>query len=119
MAVVIDFRAVDRRLLCWFACCYGGANEHLYHKSAPDQRQRKENDSVLPKESENLLRHRKNKVMPDPIKGYTGDYPLCASLVTFCAHRKSPAGGMDKPIQPPVTQNKGGGHPVRPAQIRC
>ncbi len=26
----------------------------------------------------------------------------CASLVTFCAHRKSPAGGMDTPIPPPI-----------------
>ena len=28
--------------------------------------------------------------MPVPSKGYTGDYPLCVLLVTFCAHRKLP-----------------------------
>ena len=80
-------RAIEWRLLFKFVCGCGSANER---KPEPEQRQRKENGSVLPKESERLLRHGNNKTMPVPSKGYTGDYPLCASLVTFCADRKSP-----------------------------
>ena len=68
----------------------GGAIERKPRKSAPDQRQRKEKDSVLPKESEQLLRHGNDKILPAPSKGYTGDYPLCVLLVTFRTNEKSP-----------------------------
>ena len=90
MEIVIDFRAIVQRLLGYFACGCGGAIEHQYRKSAPAQRQRKEKDCVLPKESAELLRHGKNKTMPVPTKGYTGDYPLCVLLVTFRTNEKSP-----------------------------
>ena len=90
MAVVIDFRAVGWHLRCIFACGCGGAIEHQYRKSAPVQRQRKVEDCVLPKESAELLRHSKNMAVPDPSKGYTGDYPLCVLLVTFRTNEKSP-----------------------------
>ena len=90
MEIVIACSAINWRLLVYFACCCGSAIGHLYRKSAPDQRQRKEGDCVLTKESAELQGQSRSSVAPDPSKGYTGDYPLCASLVTFCAHRKLP-----------------------------
>ena len=50
MVVVIAGTAIDWRLHSRFACGCGGANEHQYRKSAPEQRQRKENGSVLLRE---------------------------------------------------------------------
>ena len=67
MELVVVSRANGQRLRYNFACgCYG-ATERKPHKSAPAQRQRKENGSVLTKKSANLLRHRKNKTMPVPL----------------------------------------------------
>ena len=101
MAIVIDFWGIGGHLHFRFACGYGGANERISRKSAPEQRQRKVKYCVLAKESENLLWHGTSKVMPVPSKGYTGDYPLCASLVTFCAHRKSPQRSVRRTHQVP------------------
>ena len=70
----------------WVRC----STERISGKSTPDQRQQKENGSVLTKESAEFLRHGKNKTMPVPTKGYTGDYPLCVLLVTFRTNEKSP-----------------------------
>ena len=82
--------AIEKRLPFKFACRCGGSTEHQSYKSELDQRQRKEKNCVLLKESAILLRHRGNKAMPVPTKGYTGDYPLCVLLVTFRTNEKSP-----------------------------
>ena len=79
----------------------GSAIERKPHKSEPDQRQRKENGNVLPQESAELLRHRNNKTMPVPSKGYTGDYPLCVLLVTFRTNEKSPQRSVRRTHQIP------------------
>ena len=47
MERVIAGMAPERRLLFKFACGCGSANERKPHKSAPAQRQRKEDSSVL------------------------------------------------------------------------
>ncbi len=66
MEVVIVCRANVWRLRYKFACSSGGANERKPHKLALAQRQRKQKNSVLTKESADILRHRKNKTMPVP-----------------------------------------------------
>ena len=55
-------------------------------------------DSKLrPRPTENLLADRKDA---------QETLVSCASLGTFCAHRKYPAGGMDQPILPPIPPQK-------------
>ena len=49
MELVIVGSAIDGLLLGYFACGCGGANERISCKSAPEQRQRKEKNSVLTK----------------------------------------------------------------------
>ena len=49
MEIVIAGTAIGGRLLVWFACECGGANERQYRKFAPEQRKWKENGSVLTK----------------------------------------------------------------------
>ena len=64
MELVIVGTAIGKRLHWWLACGCGNANERKPHKSAPVQRQRKEKNCVLTKESVEILRHRNDKIMP-------------------------------------------------------
>ena len=76
MEIVIDFRAIVQRLLGYFACGCGGAIEHQYRKSAPAQRQRKENGSVLAKEC-SAVSARRPKVIDAPLwRIFFGGHPV-------------------------------------------
>ncbi len=121
MEIVIVYRAIGQRLLYKFACGCGGSTERISHKSEPAQRQQKEKDCVLTKESETVLWHGNNRIIPDPTKGYTGDYPLCVLLVTFRTNEKSPQrsvrGGRSKSFAAFSANTKKGFRSLTPLQI--
>ena len=76
MELIMAGSAPDRRLLGYFACNSGGANEHQYRKSAPAQRQRKENGSVLAKEC-SAVSARRPKVIDAPLwRIFFGGHPV-------------------------------------------
>ena len=92
MVIAIDFRAMTVGA-CVASLLVGAAALSSAKLASPHQRSGSGNRTATSYRSSRQIfwASQITRFYPVPSKGYTGDYPLCASLVTFCAHRKSPS----------------------------